>query len=452
MSQNIELYREKYRPQFHITARQWEGHKLNPRLGQDGWLNDINGLIYHEGEYHTFAQRWGQCWLHWVSTDLIHWTELNPAFYQDPVTKDGVQSGSMVVDKNNSSGLGESAMIAFWHHWDNKSLCISYSNDLGRTWVKYANNPILVFPERDPKVFWHEPSKKWVMVMYGNQQYHFFTSHNLLDWTNENHPISNTYECPDFFEIPIDGEENRTKWVLIRGNGKYTLGTFDGSEFKEETPLLDNFEGPDYYATQTFENTREADGRRIQLAWMDWWEGDFPGMPFNQQMNFPCELRLKQTEEGLLLRRNPIQEIETLHRAEHQLPAQTLKSGDCLTLPNYGDSLHIKMEIEMDGNATLHVKGENVRIGRDRLGIRERVVNLPKITDQTGKEIQTRVKKLEFLIDRTSVEVFANEGIATLAANFIPLMDSITFQCNNGTFNIHSMVIYELDSIWNSAV
>ena len=454
MTEYTELYQERYRPQYHITARQWGEPKLNPRKGQDGWLNDLNGMIYYKGEYHAFAQRWAECWLHWISTDLIHWTELPPAFYQDPVTKDGVQSGSIVIDKNNTSGLGTSkeiaVMVAFWHLWDNKSLCISYSNDRGRTWVKYAKNPILEFPERDPKVFWHELTKKWVMVLFGNNQYHFFTSPNLLNWKNENHPISNCHECPDFFEIPVEGGGSLTKWVLIRANGKYTIGSFDGTEFKEETPLLGYFEGPDYYATQTFDNTQESDGRRIQLAWMDWWEGDFPGMPFNQQMTFPCELRLKQTDEGLLLRRNPIREIETLHRAEHRLTAQILKSGDCLTLPDYGDTLHIKMQIEMDGNATLHIKGENVRIARDRLGIREKEVHLPKISDHTGRKVSTNLKTLEFLIDRTSVEVFANEGIATLSANFLPLGDSITLQCLNGTLNLHSVVIHELHSIWKT--
>ena len=451
MPESTELYHEKYRPQFHITARQWEGHKLNPCKGDDGWLNDLNGMIYYDGEYHAFAQRWARCWLHWVSTDLIHWTELKPAFYQDPVKQDGVQSGSIAVDKKNTSGLGNggdvAVMIAFWHYWDNKSLCISYSNDRGRTWVKYEKNPILIFPERDPKVFWHEPTQKWVMVLFGNNQYHFFTSRNLLHWENENHPISNCHECPDFFEIPVDGERNVTKWVLIRANGKYTIGSFDGTEYKEETPLLGYFEGPDYYATQTFENTQDADGRRIQLAWMDWWEGRFPGMPFNQQMTFPCELRLRRTDAGLLLFRNPIREIETLHRAEHRLGPRTLKSGDCVHLQDYGKYLHIKMELELDGHANFHIKGECLRITSNRLGIRTREVVLPKITDGNA---QSNLLKLEMLIDCASVEVFANEGLANLSANFLPFGDSIAFQCLNGTVNIHSIVIHELDTIWNN--
>jgi len=163
------LYQEALRPQFHFTARYWDDYKLHPPHHHEGWMNDINGLVYHEGEYHFFAQRWWSAWLHAVSTDLIHWEELRPAFGKGGKFG-GTQSGGGVVDHQNSSGLGDGTtppIIAFWSSTDNLNQCISYSRDKGRTWTKYEKNPVLVHPFRDPKVFWHEPTKRWIMILYG---------------------------------------------------------------------------------------------------------------------------------------------------------------------------------------------------------------------------------------------------------------------------------------------
>jgi len=137
-----ELYGEKLRPQFHFTARQWTYHKLNPGMREEGWLNDPNGLIYLDGEYHLFAQRWNKCWIHAVSRDLVHWTELQPAFWEDERFGSGVQSGGAVLDQANSSGLAPAGspppLVAFWAGNDNRSQCISYSLDRGRTWTKFT--------------------------------------------------------------------------------------------------------------------------------------------------------------------------------------------------------------------------------------------------------------------------------------------------------------------------
>ncbi len=153
------------------------------------------------GEYHLFAQRWAKCWLHAVSRDLVHWTELEPAFWEDWQGA-GDQSGTCVVDYKNTSGLSPNpanpAMVAFYPRWDNRSQCIAYSLDHGRSWKHYEKNPVLVYPERDPKVFWYSPSNRWVMMLYGDGQYHILTSTNLLNWKDERHPIKNSFECPDF--------------------------------------------------------------------------------------------------------------------------------------------------------------------------------------------------------------------------------------------------------------
>jgi sucrose-6-phosphate hydrolase SacC (GH32 family) len=163
------LYGESLRPQFHFTARYWDEYQLHPPNHHEGWINDLNGLMFHDGEYHLFAQRWWSAWLHAVSTDLIHWEELRPAFGKGG-RFGGTQSGGGVVDLHNSSGLGngvEPPMLAFWSSTDNVNQCMSYSLDKGRTWTKYENNPVLVHPYRDPNVFWYAPDQKWIMILYG---------------------------------------------------------------------------------------------------------------------------------------------------------------------------------------------------------------------------------------------------------------------------------------------
>ncbi len=185
------LYQEAARPQFHFTARQWTMDRLNPGPREEGWLNDLNGLVYYDGEYHLFAQRWNKCWVHAISRDLVHWTELEPAFWEESLDS-GVQSGSCVIDYKNTSGLSPDKahppMVAFWSRNDNRSQCLSYSLDHGRTWKHYDKNPIMVHPNRDPKVFWYAPDNDWVMMLYGDRQYNILTSKNLLDWTDQHKP------------------------------------------------------------------------------------------------------------------------------------------------------------------------------------------------------------------------------------------------------------------------
>ena len=163
------LYQESLRPQFHFTARYWDDYQLHPPNHEEGWLNDMNGLVHFDGIYHFFAQRWWSAWLHAESDDLIHWKELRPAFGKGGEFG-GTQSGGGVIDTHNTSGLGDGVtppMIAFWSSTDNYSQCISFSLDRGETWSKYAGNPVLKHAFRDPKVFWHEPTSKWIMILYG---------------------------------------------------------------------------------------------------------------------------------------------------------------------------------------------------------------------------------------------------------------------------------------------
>jgi fructan beta-fructosidase len=434
------LYHEALRPQFHFTARQWTMDRLNPGMQQEGWVNDLNGLIYYDGEYHLFAQRWAKCWLHAVSRDLVHWTELEPAFWEEHAGS-GVQSGTCVVDYQNTSGLARDkaspALVAFFPRWDNRVQCIAYSLDHGRTWQFYEHNPVLTHPERDPKVFWYAPGHHWVMVMYGNDQYHILTSTNLLSWKDEHHPIKNSFECPDFFELPIDGNRAQMKWVLIQGNGNYSIGTFNGTQFNEETERHPCDAGPNFYATQTWHNTDTGDGRRIQAAWMR--GSDFPDMPFNQQVSFPCELTLHQTLNGLRLFRKPIREIELLHARPDTWTSRIVSANQVLRLEPSGQCYHVKAKLHIPEGAKL------------RFTFRGVPVVLTSKSVESGAPpafVADRIRTLEILLDRASLEVFVNDGEISSTRFFLPHENGLSLKAEAGSVAIESLTIYPLQSCW----
>ncbi len=437
------LYHESLRPQFHFTARQWTMNRLNPREREEGWLNDLNGLIYYEGEYHLFAQRWNKCWIHAVSPDLLHWKELEPAFWEDKLD-DGVQSGNCVIDYENTSGLSpdksKPPLVAFYSGADNRSQCLAYSLDRGRTWIKYAKNPILDFRERDPNVFWYAPAKHWVMMLYGDDRYHILTSKDLLHWEDEKKPIRDCYECPDFFELPVDGDTAQKKWVLIQGNGKYSIGTFNGTEFKEETERFPCDFG-DFYATQSWSNTHTGDDRRIQAAWMRY--SHFPDMPFSQQVTFPCELTLKTTANGLRLFREPIRELAKLHDGPPQTWSnRELQPGQNLPLVPSGRQFRIKADLEIAPNAkaTFRLRGVPVALTSKTLAC-----------DQRSAKVQDRIESVEILVDTTSIEVFVYHGELSFTKFMLPGENGLSIRADDGAVKIHSLEVYSLRSTWGSA-
>lgn len=193
-AERVPLYQERLRPQFHFTARYWDDYRLHPPNHEEGWINDINGLVQFDGTYHLFAQRWWSAWLHATSEDLVHWKEYRPAFGKGGEFG-GTQSGGGVVDLKNTSGLGDGKtppMIAFWSSTDNLSQCISYSLDRGQTWTKYAKNPVLSHAFRDPKVFWHEPTAKWIMILYGPSDETPLPRHGFNGENNDAHHLRPT--------------------------------------------------------------------------------------------------------------------------------------------------------------------------------------------------------------------------------------------------------------------
>jgi len=438
------LYQESLRPQFHFTARQWTMDRLNPGQQQEGWVNDLNGLIYYDGEYHLFAQRWAKCWIHAVSRDLVHWTELEPAFWEESPGS-GDQSGTCVIDYQNTSGLSPDkanpAMVAFYPRWDNRSQCIAYSLDHGRSWKHYEKNPILVHPERDPKVFWYAPGNHWVMMLYGDGQYHILTSSNLLSWKDEYHPIKDSFECPDFFQLPVDGDRSHMKWVLIQGNGNYSIGTFDGFEFKEETGRHPCDVGPNFYATQSWHNNDTGDGRRIQAAWMR--EPAFPDMPFNQQISFPCELTLHSTSDGLRVFREPIREIALLHRGQDAWTNRTLNANEVLPLEPAGQLFHLQAEVSIPAGARL------------TFNIRGNPVILSSTTIESGSgptSVMDQIKTVEILVDRASIEVFVNRGEISSTRFVLPKESGLSVKAEGGSVTLHSLTVHPLNSAWKDGI
>jgi len=448
--ENEKLYHETYRPQFHFTAKK-------------NWLNDPNGLMYYKGEYHLFFQHnpssidWGNMtWGHAVSPDMIHWKQLDNAIEPDELGT--IFSGSGVVDWNNTSDFkngNETVMICIYTSAGDCvtpkvpfTQSIAYSNDKGRTWMKYVNNPVLghiIGSNRDPKVIWHDPTEKWVMALFldGND-YALFSSPNLKEWTRicDIH-LPDTGECPDIFELPVDGDPEKKKWVFWGGNGNHYIGTFDGQKFITESEVLRTDFGANCYASQTWSDIPKYDSRRIQIAWMS--GGKYPDMPFNQQMSFPCKLSLKTTPDGIRLFRQPVREIENIHQKEHIWNDGVLISGEKLLSGISGDLFDIRAEFEL-GKATefgVNVRGEKVQynVVNSQLSCLGRTATLKP----NGNKI-----KLQILVDRTSIEVFGNDGRISLSSCFLPNLDnkSLGVYANGGDMKIVSISVHELRSVW----
>jgi sucrose-6-phosphate hydrolase SacC (GH32 family) len=332
-------------------------------------------------------------------------------------------------------------MVAFWSRNDNRTHCICYSLDHGRNWKHYEKNPILIYPERDPKVFWYAPSNHWVMLLYGDNQYHVFTSTNLLNWKDEQKPIRDSFECPDIFELPVDGDRNHTKWVLIQGNGQYSIGSFDGTEFKEEAGRFACDIGPNFYATQTWGNTETGDRRRIQAAWMRF--SHFPDMPFNQQVSFPCELTLRSTPKGPRIFREPIREIALLHNGSDVWTNRTLKANEVLPLEPSGRLFHILAEVSIPEGAKLTF---NLR------GVPLILTSNTVASGTSPTSVLDKVNTVEVLVDRASIETFINRGEISATRFVLPNENGLSVKAEGGSVTIQSLIVYPLNSAWMGGV
>lgn len=378
---------EKLRPVYHHTPLY-------------GWMNDANGLVYKDGEYHLYFQynpygsKWGNMhWGHSASKDLVHWEHLAPAIARD--TLGHIFSGSSIVDQENVAGYGAGNILAFYTSASDKNgqiQCLAFSKDNGRTFTKYEKNPILCPADglrdfRDPKVFRYEPEDKWVMIVSADKEMRFYDSKNLKDWNymssfGEGYGVQPCqFECPDMVELPVDGDLNRKKWALIvnvnpgcyfGGSAtQYFTGNFDGTKFSCDsqpnvTKWLDW--GKDHYATVCFSNTGE---RTIAVPWMSNWQycNIVPTKQFRSANALPRELSLYTQDGEIYLSAVPVPEIKTLRKEKKEIPAFTVANDyhiDSLLADNDGAyelALEITVgEAEIMGFNLFNDKGEKVDI------------------------------------------------------------------------------------------
>jgi sucrose-6-phosphate hydrolase SacC (GH32 family) len=443
------LYNEKYRPQFHFTPR-------------ENWTNDPNGLVYYKGEYHLFFQHnpfginWGNMtWGHAVSRDLMHWRQLPNAIEPDELGT--IYSGSAVVDWGNTAGFQtgrEKVLVAFYtsagEHAPAKkpyTQSIAYSNDRGKTWVKYKHNPVIGNirgSNRDPKVIWHEPTGTWIMALYLNKDnFALLSSKNLKDWTQlQELKMPGSSECPDFFELAVDGDRENTRWVYWGADGKYLLGSFDGQKFTSEGGPFESRVG-NHYASQTYSDIPRSDGRRIQIAWMA--KGKFPDMPFNQQMSIPCELRLRSFSDGIRLCMLPVSETKKLRGRGRSWRRTAVKPGENLLSKVSGELFEVKAEIE-PGDAS--EVGFTLRGNPVVYNVKDKTLTC------RGKSVDVEpvdgVIRLHIFVDRTSIEIFANEGRRSIFLCFPLDSDNTSLEAfvRGGQAQIRRLKIWKLKSIW----
>ena len=358
-----------YRPSYHFTPLY-------------GWMNDPNGMVYKDGEYHLYFQynpygsKWGNMhWGHAVSKDLIHWEHLDPAIARDPVGH--IFSGSSVVDKKNTAGFGKDAIIAIY---TNNSVnhdevqCIAYSNDNGRTFTKYEGNPVLTPFDglkdfRDPKVFWYEKDKCWFMIVSADKETRFYKSKNLKKWDYVSafgkglgqQPCQ--YECPDFFQLPVNGDEKNKKWVMTMNINpgcwfggsatEYFVGDFDGKNFTcpdaNEVKWLDW--GKDHYATVTFSNTGS---RVLAITWMSNWQ--YANLtPFKQNRGangLPRELKLYEKNGKYYISEDVAPEALALRKSTKELGSQTVEGEKAFAGATSGmeGAFEIEADVTADAN------------------------------------------------------------------------------------------------------
>jgi fructan beta-fructosidase len=481
-------YRERYRPQYHFT----------PALN---WMNDPNGMVYYDGEYHLFFQhnpfgiKWGHMsWGHAVSADLVHWQQLPVAITE----ANGVMafSGSAVVDWTNTSGFGRDGkppLVAIYtgHRETNQSQYIAYSNDRGRSWTVYDRNPVLDIGRkdfRDPRVFWYESQRRWVMVLALPDQHKvsFYASPDLKQWTHLSDfgpaaAVGGIWECPDLFELPVDGDPKKTRWVLIvnlnpgsvaGGSGtQYFVGHFDGTRFTAESPdsaLWADY-GKDFYAAVSWTGVPREDGRRIWLGWMNNWQyaQDIPTSPWRSAQSVPRTLALRTTSRGIRMVQQPVRELQPLRGPRRTLAAQAIADGSASLARQgiAGTTLEIVAEFEVGTAAELGLK---VRTGAQEetvIGIDPRAGQLFVDRARSGevgfhKEFSGRHSaplpvengrvRVHVFVDWSSVEVFAANGEVVVTDQIFPARESdgVALYARGGTARLVSLEAWPIASIW----
>ena len=354
-----------YRPSYHHTPSY-------------GWMNDPNGMFYKDGVYHLcyqynpYGSKWGNMhWGHAISRDLIHWKEVEPTIARDPMGH--IFSGSAVIDKDGTANYGKDAIVALYTSASDKNgqiQCMAYSTDGGYTFHKYPGNPVLTPFDglkdfRDPKVFWYAPLKKWYMIVSADKEMRFYSSPDLKKWTYVSAfgrgygAQPNQFECPDFFQLPVDGNPNKKKWVMIvninpgclfGGSAtEYFIGDFDGKNFVcDSKPSVAKFldYGKDHYATVTFSGVQD---RVLGIAWMSNWQyaNVTPIRQYRGANTLPREFKLFTGKDGqIYMSSNVVPEVARLRKTFKRLPDLVITQGK--DSKNLSSSKENAFEIEMD--------------------------------------------------------------------------------------------------------
>ncbi len=484
------LYHEPYRMQYHFSPAKT-------------WTNDPNGLVYYRGEFHLFFQTnplgnvpahisWG----HAVSGDLLHWKELPIAIREEHGQM--IFSGSVVVD-SNTSGLCKSTdpkdttcLVAIYtgHTPEVQTQNIAFSNDNGRTWTKYARNPVIDLHMknfRDPKVFYHAPTKQWVMAVAlpDEHKVRLFGSRNLLNWTmlSDFGPAGATggqWECPDLFTVGADTTPPSRKWVFVvnvnpggvQGGSatQYFVGNFDGKVFKNENPAAKTSWadwGKDFYAAVSFFSLPPDDPRKILVGWFGNWQyaRDEPTSPQRGAMAIPRQLLLRMHSDGARLIQAPVNELLLLHGTEMSMQDREIASvnKDIRDDKFHGHELDIEVAFTpgsaQEWGVLVH-KGANERtvVGMKSDGHvfvdRSKSGNVgfnPQFGGtQTAPYRKGALTAMRILLDRSSVEVFVNDGETVISDRVFPAAasDEVEFYTKGGTARIKSLKMSKLNSIW----
>ncbi len=457
-------YDEPYRPQIHYTPAK-------------NWINDPNGLVFANGTYHLFYQynpqgnNWGNMsWGHATSTDLLHWKEQGVALTRDELGE--IFSGSAVVDKDNTAGFGAGAIVAIYTSADKyQQQSIAYSTD-GIHFTKYANNPVVSSTRsdfRDPKVFWYEAEKKWVMELAtGNDHViELWSSTDLKNWKHMSdfsvsRQVCNRgqWECPDLFPLEYDGKQ---KWVQIvstnpggpvAGSGTmYFIGSFDGTTFTPDDgydyPMWLDY-GADNYAGVTWSNTGD---RRTYIGWMNNWNycGNVPASPWRSAMTLPRDLKLASCRGKLVVASTVVPEVDALcgewtdnngevddTNGAWQAKATVPTTSDWTMTFSNGAGQYCRLRY--DAQEGLVYASRSVETGETGFSTIFAIpsMKMPVNTDKESIE-------LDVFIDRSSVEIFADNGSSAMTNIVFPstIYDKVSVS------GISDVKVRTLKRIWN---
>lgn len=496
-------YKEDYRPAYHFTPPQ-------------GWMNDPNGLVYDNGQYHLFYQFhpystvWGPMhWGHAVSKDLVHWENRPVAIAPDE--RGTIFSGSAVLDVNNTTGFGTKEnppLVAVFTLYNEaykatglaqaQNQGLAYSLDQGRTWVKYKKNPVLKAalgkPDfRDPTVFWFEPTQSWIMPLAVGDHMEFYGSPDMKSWTflsNFGYKLGahgGVWECPDLVPMKV-AETGETKWVLLQSlnpggpNGgsatQYFVGDFDGHAFKLDPKFGDQLNGlgprwvdwgRDNYASVTWSNVPDSDGRVLMIGWMNNWDyaDKVPTQVWRGAMTLPRELTLHQTSAGYVLKSAPVRELGALEGDQFAVDPQVISSGLAVEVPP-----HIVSQSKLDATFATPSEGGKVKIefsnevgdvyrfsydGTTKQYLSDRRKSgITDFSDKFAGAVHTAPRTatsdtltLSVFMDRDSVEVFADAGETVMTESLYPKAPytKITVFAEGHPLKIVDLKVSAIDSI-----